>query len=109
MKYEELVEMVRNATKNAIVSKGVGHVAFQFNVEGEAEGAFYLEIDHGKINVEPYEYYDKDVLIVATAEVITQMISGELQPMAAYTKGLIKVYDGLEQLRWLPFGGHKSK
>ena len=31
MKYEELVDNVRNATKRVKVSKTVGHVAFQFN------------------------------------------------------------------------------
>lgn len=58
MKYEELVENVKNATSTAKVSRAVGHIAFQFNVEGEAEGAFYVEIADGKVNVEPFEYYD---------------------------------------------------
>ena len=53
MTYEELVAKVRESAKNARVSKAVGHVAFQFNVEGEGEGAFYLEISGGKISVEP--------------------------------------------------------
>ena len=62
MKYEELVERVREATKNRIASRAVGTVAFQFNVTGESEGAFYVEVSDGKINVEPYEYYDREVL-----------------------------------------------
>ena len=55
MTYEELVARVSEAMKLAKVSRQVGHVAFQFNVEGEAEGIFYLEIADGKVNVEPYE------------------------------------------------------
>ena len=105
MKYEELVEKVREGVKNAKVSKIVGHIAFQFNVEGEAEGAFYLEISGGKINVEPYEYYDRDLIIVTSADVIMQMVEGNLQPMEAHSKELLRVYDGdLEQLKLLPFG-----
>lgn len=104
MRYEELVEKVREATKKARASKTVGHVAFQFNVEGEAEGAFYLEIADGKINVEPYEYYDRDVIIVTTAEVIMQMIAGELQPMVAYTNEQLRAYGNVEQLKVLPLG-----
>ena len=80
MRYEELVASVKEAVKHARVSKTVGHVAFQFNVEGEAEGAFYLEIDDGKINVEPYEYYDRNLIIVTSAYIIMQMIEGKLQP-----------------------------
>ena len=108
MNYEELVASVRQAVKKAKVSKTVGHVAFQFNVEGEAEGAFYLEIDNGKINVEPYEYYDRDVIIVTTADVIMQMIEGKLQPRVAYTKELLKVYGDTELLEVLPLG-HECK
>lgn len=105
MKYEELVENVKKAVKKSKVSKTVGHVAFQFNVEGEAEGAFYLEIADGKINVEPYEYYDRDVIIVTSAEVIMQMLEGKEQPRVAFTKDLIKVHGNVELLGVLPFGG----
>lgn len=104
MKYEELVAMVANAMKRAKVSKLVGHVAFQFNVEGEAEGAFYLEIVDGKINVEPFEYYDRDIIIVTTADVIVQMLEGRLQPRAAYANGQMQVYGDVRQLAVLPLG-----
>lgn len=104
MTYEELVENVRAATKRAKVSKAVGHVAFQFNVEGEAEGAFYLEIAEGKINVEPYEYYDRNVVIVTSADIIMQMIEGTLQPMVAYANDQLRAYGSVEQLKVLPLG-----
>lgn len=103
MTYEELVQNVKDAMKTARVSKTLGHVAFQFNVEGEAKGAFYLEISDGKVNVEPYEYYDRDLIIVTTADVIMQMINGELQPMAAYTNEQLKMYGDESQLKVLPF------
>lgn len=103
MTYEEVVQKVREAVKSAKVSKTVGHVAFQFNVEGEAEGAFYLEIDDGKINVEPYEYYDRNVIIVGSAEMILEMAEGKLQPMNAYTNEKIRAYGNVDQLEMLPF------
>ena len=110
MTYEELVATVRAATQNMVVSKGLGHIAYQFNVEGEGEGAFYLELDHGRINVEPYEYYDRDLIIVTTAQVLLQMTAGEIQPMEAYTKGQLKVYDGdPKRLELLPLGRHLQK
>lgn len=104
MTYEQLVENVRKATKGAKVSRAVGHVAFQFNVEGEAEGAFYLEISDGRVNVEPYEYHDRDVIIVTTADVIMQMADGKLQPRAAYTNGQLRLYGDVDQIKVLPFG-----
>ena len=104
MTYEELVASVKKAVKKSKVSKTVGHVAFQFNVEGEAEGAFYLEVDNGKINVEPYQYYDRDLIIVTTADVIMQMVEGKIQPRVAYTKELLKLYGDVELVELLPFG-----
>lgn len=109
MTYEELVTKVKEATKNARVSKAVGHVAFQFNVRGDAEGAFYIEIDEGRINVEPYEYYDRDVLIETTAEVIIQMLEGGLLPRIAYANEQLNAYGNVDQLQILPFGCDKAK
>lgn len=109
MTYEELVTRVRDATKNARVSKAVGHVAFQFNVEGEGEGAFYLEISDGKVYVEPYEYYDRDVIIVTTADVIIQMLEGELLPRIAYANEKLRAYGNVDQLQVLPFQCDKAK
>lgn len=102
MNYEELVANVKKAVKKKEVSKTVGHVAFQFNVEGEAEGAFYLEITDGKIYVEPYEYYDRDLLVITSAEVIMQMAEGKVAPREAYAKELLKAYGDVELLNVLP-------
>ncbi len=104
MKYEELVKAVRDSVQNAKVSKMVGHVAFQFNIEGEAEGAFYLEISEGKIFVEPYEYYDRNLIIVTSAEVVMDMVAGKVTPRVAYTNGLLKAFGEIDELDVLPLG-----
>lgn len=91
MTYEELVKQVKTIAAKADASKIPGHVAFQFNVEGEAEGAFYLEIADGKIHVEPYEYYDRDVLIRCTADTLLKIMDGKLDPVFAFTVQKIKV------------------
>lgn len=104
MNYEELVTYVKKNVEKSKVSKTVGHLAFQFNVEGEAEGAFYLEIDNGKIDVQPYEYYDRDILIITTADTLIQMVEGNMHPRVAYTQDLLNVYGDVELLGVLPFG-----
>lgn len=109
MTYEELVTKVKEATKNARVSKAVGHVAFQFNIRGEAEGAFYLEICDGRIIVEPYEYYDRDVVIETTAGVLIQMLEDGLLPRIAFANDQLNAYGNVDQLEVLPFGCDKAK
>ena len=91
MTYEELVQQVKDIAEEADAGKIQDHVAFQFNIEGEAAGAFYLDIKDGKANVEPYEYYDRDVLITSTAETLLKIMEGKLDPVAAYTLQKIRV------------------
>lgn len=85
MTYFELVDAVKEAYSRADASNIKEHIAFQFNIEGEAEGAFYLEIKDGRIYVEPYEYFDRDVLFTTTAKTLLKIGRGELDPMWAYT------------------------
>ena len=54
--------------------------------------------------MEPYEYYDRDLLIVTTADVVMQMIEGKLQPMVAYTNEQLKAYGNINHLEVLPLG-----
>lgn len=91
MTYEELVAEIKKAAAKADASKIDQHVAYQFNVTGEAAGAFYLELTDGQVKVEPYEYYDRDVLITSTAENIIKIMNGKLDPVLAFTMQKIKV------------------
>jgi len=90
MTYEELVAKAKETYGKADASKITEHVAIQFNVTGEAEGAFYLEIADGKVNVEPYEYYDRDVIVTTDAETLIKMAECKLGMEAAYLTGKIK-------------------
>ena len=103
MTYEEIVDRARRATKKTQVSKAVGHMAYQFNIKGEGEGAFYIEIDDGRINVEPYEYYDRDVLIVTSADMLLKINEGKIRALDAYTNGQIMVYGNPRDLEYLMF------
>lgn len=91
MTYEELVAEIKKAATKADASKIKEHIAFQFNITGEAAGAFYLEIKDGQVDVQPYEYYDRDVLITSTAENIIKIMNGKLDPVLAFTLQKIKV------------------
>ena len=86
-----VLKKVKTAAKKADASSIKEHVAFQFNITGEGAGAFYLEIDNGEVKVEPYEYYDRDVLITSSADNIIKMMNGKLDPVLAFTIGKIKV------------------
>jgi putative sterol carrier protein len=97
MTYEELVKLAKKTYEKADASAVKEHVAIQFNVTGEAEGAFYLEVKDGKVSVEPYEYYDRDVIVTAEDTVLAQIANGKLGLEAAYLSGKIKAEGNLKK------------
>ena len=66
MTYQELVSKLKDTYQEKDASKISEHLAIQFNIQGEAEGALYLEIANGQLHVEPYEYYDRDISVSYT-------------------------------------------
>lgn len=97
MKYDELVAEIKEQFMKADVSRIKEHIAYQFNIEGEAQGAFYAEIADGKLSIEPYEYYDRDVLFTTTAETLLEISAGKLDAVDAFTKGKLKVEGDFEK------------
>ncbi len=91
MTYEEIVEQVRTIFKDADVSGIKEHLAYQFDIQGEGAGSFYVEVKDGQLFIEPYEYHDRDARFICKADVLFKIISGKLDPVAAFTLGKIKV------------------
>ena len=52
MTYEEILDKVKELIGSADVSDIKEHLAYQFNITGEGEGAFYAEVKDGKLYVE---------------------------------------------------------
>lgn len=97
MTYEEIFTKVKEMFKDADVSGVDEHLAYQFNITGEGEGAFYAEVKDGKLYVEPYEYYDRDAIFICSANTLFKMISGKLDPVAAFTIGKLKVEGSIDK------------
>ena len=67
MTYAEFFSEIKGRFMEADVSGIREHLAYQFNITGEAEGIFYIEVKEGKLYVEPYEYYDRDAMFICSA------------------------------------------
>ncbi len=86
MTYEEIVKKVTAAAKKAKVDKNIT-VAYQVDIIEEGHGAFYIKVENGTVDVEPYEYYDNDAKIIATAEQIIDLTKGKVGPIDLYHTG----------------------
>lgn len=91
MTYEEIFQTAKAEFLKRDVSKFSQHLAVQIDIIGEGEGAFYVELKDGALAVEPYEYYDRDVKLIATAEDFLKITDGSLNAVAAYTTGKLKI------------------
>ena len=71
--------------------------SFEIDIEGEGEGAFYVELDKDKVAVEPYEYYDNDCKIRTGAETLIDLVTGKIDAVKALEDGKISVDGDIEK------------
>ncbi len=91
MTFFEIFDEVKNEFMNADVSDYHGHLALQVNMTGEGEGKFYAELNDGVLNVEPYEYFDRDVIFTIDTKDFLKLVHGKLDPVFAFTVGKLKI------------------
>lgn len=97
MTYEEVFSKSKELFMKNDVSGVNEHLAYQFNITGEGEGAFYAEVKDGELHVEPYEYYDRDATFICSADTLLKLAAGKLDPILAFTLGKLKVEGSIEQ------------
>ena len=101
MTYADMFSKVKGMMMEADVSTVNEHLAYQFNIKGEAEGIFYAEVKEGKLYVEPYEYYDRDAIFICSAETLFKINEGKLDPVLAVTLGKLKVEGNIDKALYL--------
>lgn len=97
MKYEEIVAKVKELCGSADLKDYKQHLAVEVAIEGEGEGVFYIEAKDGKVYVEPYDYHDRDVRLIATADNFIKLAGGKLDPVLAFTTGKLKVEGSIDK------------
>ena len=90
MKFTDIVEKERNIASGVDASNR-GFLAVQVNLTGKEGGVFYVEVKDGKINVEPYEYNDRNCAVTMSLTDFNKLIDGKLDPVLAFTMGKLKV------------------
>ena len=93
--YEQIVKKVRKTFENADAREVFEHVAIEVDIVGEGAGAFYFEVAQRACVVEPYNYYNNDGRIIATADVILKLAAKKLHMREAWRTGQIR-FEGNE-------------
>ena len=84
MTYEEIVEKLQKTYGEAKADKVEGHVAVQFDITGEGGGSLYVEITDGKIDVQPYQYWNHNARVTLPADVLMEIADGKTDFESAY-------------------------
>ena len=97
MTYTEMFSKVKEMIAGVNVSGIKEHLAYQFNVTGEAAGIFCVEVKDGQLHVEPYEYHDRDAIFTCSADTLFKIASGKSDPVAAVMLGRLRVDGNIEK------------
>ncbi|MGN0665815.1 MAG: SCP2 sterol-binding domain-containing protein [Huintestinicola sp.] len=97
MTYEEIFSQAKAAFTDKDTSGFKGEFAIQVNIVGEGQGAFYIAFKNNYLDVQPYEYYDRDAILSATAEDFLKISEGTLDAVAAYTTGRLRVDGSIDK------------
>ena len=97
MTFDEMFAAVREKMMKADAAGIPEHLAYQFNITGEAQGTFYLEVRDGGLFVEPYAYHDRDVLITCSADTLFKVAGGKTDPVGAVLLGKMKVEGNIDK------------
>lgn len=90
MTFDELLTKVRTIAADKDVSDH-DFLAVQVNITGKESGVFYVEVKDSKINVEPYEYNDRNCAVTISLTDFNKLIDGKLDPVLAFGTGKLKV------------------
>ena len=51
----------------------------------------------GKLYIEPYEYFDRDVMFICTTDTLFKLAKGKTDPVLAFTTGKLKVEGNIDK------------
>ena len=99
MTYEEIFSFVEKNLKKTAARKMENHLAVEFDIYGEGEGAFYVEVKDGVISASPYEYYDHNAKVIVTADELVKLIKGEKNIEDSLSEGRLGIEGNIDDAR----------
>lgn len=77
------------------------HLAFQIDIV-DVNRPFYIEItESGRVNIEPYEYNDRDARIRSSFDTLMKICTKQLKLEDAYRQNLLSIEGNIEKAKTL--------
>jgi putative sterol carrier protein len=98
MTFFEAFEKIKKSIKFETAPEIEGHLALQLNITDEdAGGICYVEVNDGRILVEPYDYRDNDWILWASTEDFCKVFSGRLGVERALKEERLKITGNVDR------------
>lgn len=85
-----VLKKLRKVAENTDVSN-VDFLAVQVNLTDNDPGVFYVEVKDHQINIEPYNYYDRNCAITITSTNFNKLVDGKMDAVEAFLSGKLTV------------------
>lgn len=111
MTYQQIFKDVKKYFAKANTSHFTREFAFQFNITGEGEGIFYAAYKNGVLEIEPYDYQDRDVIFEADGATLKDIAAGKLEVIDAVKAGKLAIdgdHEAAKQLLFLVNAAKKT-
>lgn len=91
MTFQEAFEKLKVQILRADTTGFSGHFAIQVNLTNkDCGGIFYIEWKDNTLYVEPYDYYDRNVIVSAMAGDLSRILEGRMNPQKALESGKLQ-------------------
>ena len=71
---------------------GQGAYSYEFDVTGQGEGRFYIEVKDGSLDIQPFDYKNCLCSLTVDSGSLNRIISRTLSPVEAYSTGRLTVH-----------------
>lgn len=92
MKFDEIYNEVKTILESHDYSSfGFGLYSYEFDITGEGEGKFYLEVRDGTVKIQPFDYRSSTCTMMINSKYLLRILRHQLTPTAAYSTGRLKI------------------
>lgn len=92
MNFDEIYNEMKSIFERSDYSGfGPGLYSYEFDITGDGEGKFYLEIRDGHLKIQPYDYRNSTCSFIVNSKYMLKLLKRQLAPTAAYSTGRLKI------------------
>ena len=93
MTFEEIYNTIKDYFEQKdFKGFGQGVYSYEFDVTGQGEGRFYIEVKDGCLDIQPFDYKNSLCSLTVDSGNLNRIITRALSPVEAYSTGRLTIH-----------------